>query len=59
MDFIFLIFLYVTVYMSGNIHAHVYLLQLDGTSTARSRKWCLRHRAISQTKTEAIFQIQV
>ena len=34
-------------------------IQLDGTSTARSRKWCLRHRAILQTKTEEIFQIQV
>ena len=28
-------------------------------STARSRKWCLRHRAILQTETEEIFQIQV
>ena len=34
-------------------------IKLDGTSTARSRKWCLRRRAILQTKTEAIFQIQV
>ena len=33
--------------------------KLDGISTARSRKWCLRHRAILQTKREEIFQIQV
>ena len=33
--------------------------KLDGPSTACSRKWCLHHRAILPTKTEAIFKIKL